>query len=81
MTITHHTSKSSAESVDVRILACGSVYLFVLLTDLAHEWVDEWVSDDRLMLGAGLAVEHRYASALAEGMLNDGLALRVEGGF
>jgi hypothetical protein len=62
---------------DVEITGGGSLYLFLLLTDQAREWVEEFVSRDRQMLGCGLAVEHRYAAALAEGMQADGLVVEV----
>ncbi len=66
---------------DVRIINGSSVFLFVLLTDRAREWVDEWVSEDRMMFGRGLAVEHRYAAALAAAMQSDGLRFDVQGGL
>jgi len=62
---------------DVRIVGRGTVYLFLLGTEQAREWVDEHVSSDRQMLGCGLAVEHRYAAALAEGMQRSGLAVEA----
>jgi hypothetical protein len=58
---------------DVRVAGGGTVSLFLLLTAEAHLWVEEHVSEDRQMLGAGLAVEHRYAANLAAGMQADGL--------
>lgn len=64
-------------SADVRIVGDGSVFLFVLLTDDAREWVDTFVSDDRLMFGGGIAVEHRYAASLAAGMQDAGLVLEA----
>ena len=60
---------------DVRIIGGGSVFLFLLLTPEAAAWVAERVSGDRQMLGRGLAVEHRYAAALAADMLKDGLGI------
>ena len=60
---------------DVRIIGRGTVYLFLLGTDQAREWVDEHVCDDHQMFGRGLVVEHRYAAALAEGMRDDGLEI------
>ena len=50
---------------------------FCSRTDQAREWVEEYVSRDRQMLGYGLAVEHRYAAVLAEGMQADGLVVEV----
>jgi len=65
----------SAGKADVCISGGGSVYLFALLTPDARAWVEDSVSDDCQMLGCGLAVEHRYAAALAAGMVADGLAI------
>ena len=62
---------------DVIISDTGSLVVFELLTAEAFAWVDEHVSDDRLMLGRGLAVEPRYAGALAAGMLDDGLIVEA----
>lgn len=63
---------------DVALSGSGTIYLFHLLTDAARAWVDENVSEDRQMLGRGLAVEHRYAAALAAGMQEDGLTIGTE---
>ena len=79
--IAYPISEAPARGVDVRILAGGSVFLFVLLTDAAREWVERRVSQDRLMFRGGLAVEHRYVAPLAAGMQDDGLRIEVEGGF
>jgi hypothetical protein len=67
----------SSGSADVRIVGGGSVFLFILLTDDAREWVDAYVSDDRVMFGGGIAVEHRYAASLAAGMVDAGLVLEA----
>ncbi len=64
-------------SADVRIIGAGSVFLFVLLTDDARAWVDAYVSEDRLMFGGGIAVEHRYSASLAAGMQDAGLVLEA----
>jgi len=63
--------------VDVEIVDGVSVFFFWLLTTEAKQWVEDCVSPDRQMYGNGLAVEWRYAAALAEGMRRDGL--KVEG--
>lgn len=66
------------QKTDVAISGSGTIYLFHLLTDAARAWVDEHVSAERQMLGRGLAVEHRYAAALAAGMQADGLTIGSE---
>jgi len=65
----------TAPAVDVYIAGEGNVFLFRLLTPAAQGWVEQNVSEDRLMVGAGLAVEWRYAAALAAGMQADGLVI------
>ena len=62
--------------VDVEVVDGVSVFLFWLLTDEARRWVENSVSPDRQMYGNGLAVEWRYAAALAEGMRRDGLKVK-----
>ena len=64
--------------VDVEVVGGGTVFMFMLLSSAARNWVDEFVSSHRQMWGDGLVVEWRYAAALAEGMRRDGLV--VEGG-
>ena len=65
----------TASTADVRVTGGGSVYVFMLLSPEARAWVEENVSADRMMLGPSLAVEWRFAAALAEGMEADGLVL------
>jgi hypothetical protein len=65
----------SGHGDDVRIIDGGTVFLFLLLTPEARAWVEAHVSADRQMLGLGLAVEPRYAAALAAGMADDGLVI------
>ena len=62
---------------DVITFNAGSVVLFDLLTPEAFAWVDEHVGGDRLMIGNSLAVEPRYAEALATGMRDDGLTVQA----
>ena len=49
----------------------------MLLTPEAREWVEEHVSEDRQCFGGGVAVEWRFAAALAEGMQADGLVINT----
>ena len=65
----------TARPADVGVSGGGSVFLFSLLTVAAREWVEEHVSGDRQFLGNGLAVEGRFAAALAAGMQADGLVI------
>lgn len=64
------------QEVDVQVSGGGTVYLFEPLTEAAKEWIEANVGGEMQWLGSALAVEHRYAAALAVGMLNDGLKVR-----
>lgn len=69
------TATEIAET-DVQVENHGSIFLFRILTDAAQSWVDENVSEEAQWMGNGLAVEHRYAEDLAQGMLNAGLNVK-----
>jgi hypothetical protein len=58
---------------DVRVENHGSIFLFQPLSSAAREWIDQNIPDDAQFLGTALAVEHRYAHDIAEGMQADGL--------
>ena len=66
--------------VDVRVQNEGTIFVFHLQTPKAREWVGVNVqAEDYQWFGAhggGLAVEHRYARDLAEGMKLAGLVVR-----
>ena len=65
----------NAPAIDVCVTEGGNVYVFLLLTPEARNWVAGHVSDDHQMFGSGLAVEWRYAADLAAGMEADGLVI------
>lgn len=63
-------------AVDVAISNEGTIVVFEPLTDAAREWIGEHVQPDSWQWLAGrLAVEHRYAFVLIEGMRGDGLTV------
>ena len=62
---------------DVLVVNAGTVFTFAPLTARAKTWIDDNVqSESYHWLGNMLVVEHRYAWALAEGMLSEGLILK-----
>ena len=61
--------------VDVSVENHGSIFLFRPLTEAAEQWIQDNVSDEAQYFGTALAVEHRYARDLAQGMLEAGLRL------
>ena len=60
---------------DITIQNHGSIVLFAPLTEAAREWLDMNVQDDAQWFAGALAVEHRYAGDLANGMMADGLVV------
>jgi hypothetical protein len=73
------TQSAAPACADVRVVGGETVFLFLLLSDHARCWIEQHVRPDRQHFGIGLAVEHRYAQALAAGMQNDGVVLICEG--
>lgn len=61
--------------VDIAVANHGSLFLFLPKSDRGNEWLDDNVGTDAQWFGPALAVEHRYAEALAAGMIQDGLTL------
>jgi hypothetical protein len=68
-------SPRQKRSPDVLVTNEGTVFLFNPLTARAKEWVDENVDPDAQWFGTTLVVEHRFAWALAQGMIDEGLVL------
>lgn len=57
---------------DIRIINCGSVVQFDLLTKRAARWVKRHVDyAGWQMLGSSLVVDHRHAAPLADGMAEE----------
>ena len=53
---------------DVLIENAGTVFVFCPLTAAAKEWIDENVQPDAQWFGNALAVEHRFAWGLGQGI-------------
>jgi len=61
---------------DVSVVSHGSIVLFHLLSPAAESFVEEFVtSPETMFFGNALVVEPRYASDLAQGMVEHGLVL------
>ncbi len=61
---------------DVRVEDHGSIVQLFLDTDAAREWVSEHVvAESWCFMGSSLLVEHRFASDIVAGMVDDGLAV------
>ena len=60
---------------DVEVIDYGTIVLFRPITGLCQAWIDENVQEDAMWFGGSLAVEHRYATYLIEGMAEYGLTL------
>jgi hypothetical protein len=56
----------------------GTVVLFNPLTVEARAWLDNMVSfEPWQMFGRALAVDHRYAQDLYDGIINDGMTVKI----
>lgn len=65
-----------ARKVDVQVVNEGSIFLFRPMTKRAERWISKNVATEPWQwLGRSLAVDHRFAFDLAEGMQGDGLTL------
>lgn len=53
----------------------GSVCLLTPLSEAAQAWRDEYLPGEVPTFGGGIAIEPRYANAVLEGIINDGLTL------
>ncbi len=59
---------------DIRVNADGTIVLFTPLTAAGRAWIHHHThSEPWQWLGDSLAVEHRYAGDLVQGMRKDGL--------
>ena len=65
-------------SVDLLFQNLGSVVLLRAESDHGQDWLDKNVDADGLQwAGGSIAVEPRYASAIATGAHRDGLAITI----
>lgn len=55
----------------------GSLIIFFPNTITGSDWLDEHLPDDCPMVGKGYAVEPRYALPIMEGIIADGLNLKM----
>jgi predicted thioesterase len=62
---------------DVEVSDHGTVVLFALLSEAAENWAQEHLPEDRMTYGGAVAVEHRYAMDIIDGMAGDGLILSI----
>ena len=68
-----------SKSFDAAITGHGSVYMLDPVSEYGQAWTDENISEEALMLGNSIAVEHGYIEAIAHGMLSDGLTVSLNG--
>ena len=55
----------------------GSLVIFFPNTVNGSDWLDENLPDDCPMVGKGFAVEPRYVPAIVEGIIGEGLNLKM----
>jgi len=73
------SSSKSAHKVDVKVTDGGTLFVFTALTKQAEDWIQSNVSEEGFnpQLPHVVYCEHRYARALAEGMIQSGLRLAI----
>lgn len=65
------------KQADVLVQGGSSQYVFTALTKKAKRWVKQHVQIESWQwIDTGFAVDHRYAGALARGMVGDGLVVK-----
>lgn len=62
---------------DFIVYGGGTLYMLLPKSEAARKWVREHLPDDALTLGRAIAIEHRYISAILDGIGDAGLV--VEG--
>ena len=60
---------------DITIQNEGSIIMFRPMNKNAKEWMNENIEEGAQWFGGALAVEHRYATGLADGMRIHGFVL------
>lgn len=65
----------NTEQRDITIDRSGTIFLFTPRTERAEQWMRDNLADHAQFIGPSLAVDHRYAEPLTEGMLEDGLTI------
>jgi hypothetical protein len=73
-------TKIPAQKVpDFELANHGSLYLLHPLNSMAKEWMNEHLpmdSEETQFWGDAIVIEHRYVSAIVDGIIADGLVLR-----
>lgn len=71
------TRPETDPDVPTDFLVCGEGNLMMLqpLTEPAKEWVREHLPSDAPKFGSAVAIEHRYAQDIVNGILDDGLTV------
>lgn len=67
-------STEEPKQPDFRVQNEGSIFLLHVLSGAAKEWVAEHIGDCQ-WFGCAVVVEHRYISAIVEGIQSDGLTV------
>ena len=73
------TRKSVPPPADFSLENHGSIFLLIPQTDSARVWIDDHIGRDNGFQPyfPKIVIEHRYVSAIVEGIQNDGLAVQL----
>jgi hypothetical protein len=61
--------------IDFEVSGGGSLYTLLPLTEVARQWVEEHLPEDRMTFGKAVVVEHRYIEDIVRGAQADGMVV------
>ena len=68
-------SSPTEDGPDFRCENHGSLFLLYPLTQSAHSWLEQHLSEDAHWFGNAVVVEQRYIWAILDGIHSDGLTV------
>ncbi len=69
-------SSGSSPTTDFIVECHGTIFLLRPLTLTASSWIEEHLSEDRVMFGAAVVVGHRYIAGIVRSALAHGWEVR-----
>lgn len=60
---------------DFTVTNHGSIFLLTPMNEVASEWIEDNLPEDRQTLGLAVAVEHRYIADIVNGIRHEGLTV------
>lgn len=71
------THNSNGFTADFTLLNEFSIFLLTPISELALDWVAEFLPSDATTFGRATVIEHRYIGDIVEGIIGDGLTVEA----